>query len=159
MYLHHASNRGRTLRVTIALIRVLFICTGNAARSQMAEAMLRHLGKDRFEVFSAGTSPQSEIHPLAGRVMGELGIAMDGQAPKPLSRFAEQHFDYVISLCDRARGECGAVPVDEIAHWSFGDPVEGDPDEAAMAKRFHDVMTGLERRIRLLMIVEEGGVH
>ena len=138
-------------------IRVLFVCTGNSARSQMAEALLRHFGKDRFEVFSAGTNPRGEIHPLARHVLGELGIDMTGQAPKDLSRFADEHFDYVISLCDRARGECGGLRGDHIAHWSFSDPVEGDPEPAAMAKRFHDVMSGLERRIRLLIIVEEGG--
>ncbi len=145
--------------MSAAPIRVLFVCTGNSARSQMAEALLRHIGGDRFEVFSAGTSPRPDIHPLARKAVADLGISMSGQEPKDLSRYAGQHFDYVISLCDRATSECGAMRGDHVAHWSFGDPAEGDLDEATMAKRFHDVMIGLERRIRLLMIVEEGGDH
>lgn len=136
-------------------MRVLFVCTGNSARSQMAEALLRHLGKERFQVFSAGTSPHAEIHPLARSAAAELGIDLGDLRPKDLSLFADEAFDYVISLCDRARGECGALNGREVAHWSFADPTEGDPDPEAMARRFHELMRGLERRIRLLMIVEE----
>ncbi|MFI5298797.1 MAG: arsenate reductase ArsC [Polyangiales bacterium] len=136
-------------------IRVLFVCTGNSARSQMAEAMLRHIGKGRFEVFSGGTAPKAEIHPFAVRALRELGISMEGQHPKDVAQVAGQSFDYVITLCERSIERCPAFPGAETMQWSFADPTGGDPAELAMMKRFHETVVGLERRIRLLAIVEE----
>lgn len=101
---------------------VLFLCTGNSARSQMAEGWLRHLAGDRFEVFSAGTHPVG-LNPGAVDVMAEVGIDISGHRSKNASEFLSQPFDYVITVCDRAKESCprwsGAR---QLLHWSFKDP-------------------------------------
>ena len=103
-------------------IKVLFLCTGNSARSQMAEGLLRSLGKQHFEVYSAGTHP-TELHPLAVAVMQELRIDISDQRSKDLSEFLGQDFDYIITVCDRARDNCPTFPGDnQRIHWSFEDP-------------------------------------
>jgi protein-tyrosine-phosphatase len=105
-----------------ARVRVLFLCTGNSARSQMAEAILRRVGGSRIEAASAGSRPK-DLHPSAVRVMRERGIDMSGARPKHLSEFAEQRFDYVISLCDRVREVCPDFPgTPSVVHWSMPDP-------------------------------------
>jgi protein-tyrosine-phosphatase/DNA-binding transcriptional ArsR family regulator len=102
--------------------RVLFLCTGNSARSQMAEAILRRVGGSRIEAASAGSRPK-DVHPIAVRVMRERGIDMSGARPKHLSEFAGQRFDYVISLCDRVREVCPDFPgTPAVVHWSMPDP-------------------------------------
>ena len=114
--------------------RVLILCTGNSARSQMAEGLLRHEGGDRFEVFSAGTRP-SYVRPEAIAAMSELGIDISGHRSKSVDEFAGQEFDYVITVCDDARESCPAFPGrTRRIHWSFDDPaaVEGD-DETRLA--------------------------
>src|SRR5205809_7474054 len=85
--------------------RVLFICTGNSARSQMAEGILRHLAGDQYEVFSAGTSPKG-MHPKTVEVMKEIGIDVTQQISKDLTGFLDEHFDHVITVCGRARQQC-----------------------------------------------------
>ncbi|MFQ5808887.1 MAG: arsenate reductase ArsC [Armatimonadota bacterium] len=104
-------------------VRVLFLCTGNSARSQMAEGILRLLGGDRVEAFSAGTDPVDEVHPLAIATMAERRIDISHHRPKPLSEFEGQRFDLLISVCDGAREAC---PVYEGAerrlHWPLADP-------------------------------------
>lgn len=110
--------------------RVLFLCTGNSARSQMAEALLRSRSHGRIEVFSAGSQPKP-MHPNAMRVMNEdFGLDLSGQSPKHVSTFADQNFDWVISLCDRIREVCPPFfgPV-ETAHWSIANPATGDADD------------------------------
>jgi protein-tyrosine-phosphatase/DNA-binding transcriptional ArsR family regulator len=102
--------------------RVLFLCTGNSARSQMAEAILSRLGGPRIEAASAGSRPK-DLHPNAVRVMRERGIDISGARAKHLSEFAEQRFDYVISLCDRVREVCPDFPgTPAVVHWSIADP-------------------------------------
>ncbi len=102
--------------------RVLFVCTHNSARSQMAEAMLGAWGSDRFDAFSAGTHA-TEIRPEAIAVMAEAGIDISGQRSKGLDAFAGQSFDWLITLCDRARRECPVFPgVQHTAHWGIDDP-------------------------------------
>jgi arsenate reductase len=132
-------------------LRVLFLCTGNSARSQMAEAILRHAGKGAIEVESAGTLPQPDIHPMARRAAKTLlDLDMDGQYPKMLDRFLGQDFDYVITVCDRAAESCPVFPGDpERIHWSFEDPaaVVGTDDEKQRA--FDTTATQLLSRIRL----------
>jgi protein-tyrosine-phosphatase len=100
---------------------VLFLCTGNSARSQMGEALLRHMSRGKVEVFSAGSHPRPEIHPLARRAVRELyGLDMAGQRPKQLEEFLGDRFDYVITVCDRAAESCPALPGDpERIRWSF----------------------------------------
>jgi protein-tyrosine-phosphatase len=113
-------------------VRVLILCTGNSARSQLAEAILRHVAGGAVHVESAGTTPQPEIHPLARRAAQRvLDLDMEGQHPKSVDRFLGQPFDYVITVCDRAAESCPAFPgAAERIHWSVDDPaaVEGDDE-------------------------------
>ena len=107
--------------------RVLFLCTGNSCRSQMAEAWLRQLAGDRFESLSAGTAPVT-INPGAVAAMAELGISLDGQRSKHIDEFAGEPPDVVITVCDRARDNCPILPGARILAWSFDDPA-GQPME------------------------------
>ena len=129
--------------------RVLFLCTHNSARSQMAEGLLRKIGKDHFEVFSAGTE-KTRVHPLAIRAMNDVGVDISGQRSKTLQEFAGQHFDYVITVCDRANESCPVFPNDtERIHWSFEDPtaVEGTEDQRLRA--FRTVRDAIQSRLRI----------
>ena len=102
--------------------RVLFLCTGNSARSQMAEGLLRHLAGDRFDVCSAGTHPVG-LNPGAVIAMQELGIDISAQRSKSMEEFVDQTFDYVITVCDRAKESCPRWPhMGRLLHWSFEDP-------------------------------------
>src|SRR5262245_28211762 len=102
--------------------RVLFLCTGNSARSQMAEGFLRAAAGDRFDVASAGTHPAG-LNPLAVGAMLELGIDISGHAAKSLDAFLERRFDFVITVCDRAKKTCPVFPgATTMLHWSFDDP-------------------------------------
>ncbi len=103
--------------------RILFVCTANSARSLMAEALLKHMAGDRFEVSSAGTEP-TRPHPMALQVLQESGIAVEGLHSKQLAELQDERWDYVITLCEKAANECGAVcqPAQQIA-WDFPDPV------------------------------------
>jgi len=107
--------------------RVLFVCTGNSARSQMAEALLRHRTGGAVDCRSAGSHPKA-VHPLAVAVMAERGIDLSGHEAKPLSRFRRVRFDHVITLCDKVREICPEFPGQPaMAHWSVADPaLEGD---------------------------------
>ncbi|MEZ5333574.1 MAG: arsenate reductase ArsC [Thermoanaerobaculia bacterium] len=129
--------------------RVLVLCTGNAARSQMAEGLLRHLAGGRVEVASAGTRP-STVHPLAVRAMAERGIDISGQRSKPVAEMAGREFDWVITVCDHAAESCPVFPgASRRLHWSLPDPaaVEGDEDERFDA--FREVRGALEERFRI----------
>lgn len=118
-------------------LRVLFLCTGNSSRSQIGEALLRYLSRGRIEVFSAGSQPRPEIHPLARQAVKDLfGLDMAGQYPKTLDRFLSQPLDYLISVCDRADASCPVFPGDtERIRWSFEDPaaVEGEEEKKRRA--------------------------
>lgn len=106
--------------------RVLFLCTGNSCRSQMAEGVLRNLAGDRFEAASAGTTPTG-INPMAVRVMAEIGIDISEQRSKSVVEMMGERFDYVITVCDRARGACPVFPGKATKlHWSFDDPASTD---------------------------------
>jgi ArsR family transcriptional regulator, arsenate/arsenite/antimonite-responsive transcriptional repressor / arsenate reductase (thioredoxin) len=134
--------------------RVLFLCTQNSARSQLAEGILRHLGGDRVEVFSAGSEPSS-IHPEAVRVLSSLGIVASPQQAKHLDLYRGQHFDYLITVCDRVRETCPAFPGDpERIHWSFPDPVLVE-DEEARRRAFDQTTQQLITRIRYLLTLVE----
>jgi protein-tyrosine-phosphatase/DNA-binding transcriptional ArsR family regulator len=114
----------------IAPVRVLFLCTGNSARSQMAEALARARSGGAVEAVSAGSHPKP-LHPNAVRAMHEAhGLDLAGQASKSLDVFAGQHFDWVISLCDRVREVCPEFPGHpEVIHWSLPNPATGEADE------------------------------
>ena len=134
-------------------LRVLFLCTGNSARSQMAEAVLRQLSRDRAEVFSAGTEPRSEIHPLAREAVRRvLHVEMREQYPKPLEPFVGSHFDYIITVCDRAAESCPVFPGDpERIHWSFEDPAAVRGTDQEQLRAFETVARQLVGRIRIWM--------
>ena len=125
--------------------RVLILCTGNSARSQMAEGLLRSSGGNRFEVFSAGTKPGS-VRPEAIAVMAELGIDISTHRSKHVREFEGQHFDYVITVCDNANESCPVFSGEtERIHWSFPDPaaVEGSEVERLAAfRRVRDALAG-----------------
>ena len=129
-------------------IRVLFVCTGNSARSQMAEAMLGAFGGPDFEVFSAGTEPRG-VHPLAVRVLAAVGIDWSAARSKSVSEFLDQPFDYVITVCDRARQACPVFPGEHNSlHWGLDDPaeVQGSDDERLAA--FQRTQVELSNRLR-----------
>jgi arsenate reductase (thioredoxin) len=117
--------------------KVLILCTGNSARSQMAEGLLRHDGGDRFDVFSAGTRPTT-VRPEAIAALAELGIDISGQRSKSVDEFAGREFDFVITVCDHAAEACPTFPgKTQRIHWSFEDPaaVEGSAEERLAAFR------------------------
>jgi protein-tyrosine-phosphatase len=131
-------------------LRVLFICTGNSARSQMAEAMLRDLTKGNIDVFSAGSEPRTEIHPLARRVMAErFYLDMAGQYPKPISQYLGQHFDYIIAVCNKAAEACPVFPGDpERINWFYDDPAKAEGSEEQRYRAFETVARQMMLRMR-----------
>jgi arsenate reductase (thioredoxin) len=119
---------------------VLILCTGNSARSQMAEGLLRHDAANRFEVVSAGVEP-TRVRPEAVEVMSEIGIDISDHRSKSVDEFAGEEFDYVITVCDNANEHCPIFPGNtKRIHWSFDDPaVEGDSDKKlAVFRRVRD---------------------
>ena len=135
--------------------RVLFLCTHNSARSQIAEALMRHLGKERVEVFSAGTEV-SRVHPKALEVLQRGHIDTSGLYSKNLDIFLGQEFDYVITVCDNARESCPVFPGHpQRIHWSFADPsAVNDPE--AQSRAFYETYAGLWNRIQLVLALIEG---
>ena len=130
--------------------RVLILCTGNSARSQMAEGLLRHEAGDRFEVFSAGTKP-STVRPEAIAVMHELGIDISGHRSKSVDEFAGQDFDYVLTVCDNAKASCPIFPGNtKRIHWSVDDPAAVEGSEEHRLAAFRRVRDELRGRLRQL---------
>jgi arsenate reductase (thioredoxin) len=128
-------------------IRVLFVCTGNSARSIMAEALLRRNGGDRFEVSSAGTEPRS-VNPLTLRVLADAGIDASWARSKSVDEFLGQRFDYVVTVCDQARQVCPVFPgVHESLHWGYEDPAEATGTEEERLIVFRRVLVALSERI------------
>lgn len=132
--------------------KVLFLCTGNSARSQMAEGLLRHMAGDRFEVFSAGTRPVG-LNPLAVEAMKEVGIDISQHRSKGVEEFSGRPFDYVITVCDRARESC---PIwtggSEMQHWGFEDPATAaglEEDRRRLFRRVRDDMVSAIARFIL----------
>jgi len=120
--------------------KVLFLCTGNSARSQMAEGYLRHVASDAFEPLSAGTEPKG-LNPLAVEAMREIGIDISQQASKDVRSFLEQAIPYVITVCDNAKQRCPTFPrAYKFLHWSLDDPAE--------AVGSHDEKMAVFRRVR-----------
>ena len=126
---------------------VLFLCTGNSCRSQMAEGMLRHFHGDRFNVQSAGTNP-SEINPYAIRAMQELGIDISRQHSKSVTDFKDQSYDFVVTVCDNAKETCPLFLGDvKRIHWSFVDPADADGDNEAVMGIFRKVRDQIRAKI------------
>jgi arsenate reductase len=135
-------------------IRVLFLCTGNSARSQMAEGLLRSLGGADFEVYSAGTEPHG-LNPLAVEAMRESGIDISRHESKSLDRFLDRSFDYVITVCDRARDRCPTFPGDnERIHWGFDDPAAATGTREEKLAQFRRVRNEISERLRLWVAVQ-----
>lgn len=133
------------------MIRVLFVCTGNSARSQMAEALLGHLGAGRFEAASGGSHPADGVSRLAVETLREHGIAWENRMPKPVEDFEDEHWDVVITVCDHAREHCPVfygAPV--LAHWGMPDPT-AVPDEAGRRAAFGDAFAVIRRRLERLV--------
>lgn len=131
-------------------LRVLFICTHNSARSQLAEGIMRHLGGDRVEVFSAGSDP-AEVHPMALALLEEWDIDTSRHTAKSLDQFLDQQFDYVITVCDRVRDTCPTFPGDpQENHWSIADPAAVEDDDERW-RAFQEVRRELCTRIRYLL--------
>ena len=129
--------------------RVLFLCTGNSCRSQMAEALLRKYAGDRFDVYSAGLEPKP-IHPMTVQVMDEIGLDISGQASKTLSQYAGKvHFGYLITVCSNAEEKCPIFPGMGIRlHWPFEDPAsfEGSQDEKLV--KFREVRELIDQQVQ-----------
>ncbi|MBN1313874.1 MAG: arsenate reductase ArsC [Anaerolineales bacterium] len=131
-------------------IRVLFLCTGNSARSQMAEAFLRHYDNDRFEAHSAGLEPQI-INPFTIQVMQEAGISMEGQFAKPLSDYlGKVHFGYLITVCSDADEKCPSVfpGLGQRLHWSYEDPAAFNGTDDEKMEKFRQVRDQIDRQIK-----------
>ncbi len=127
--------------------KVLFLCTGNSCRSQIAEGLLRNRAGDRFEVASAGTSPAG-LSPLAGRAMEEIGIDISTQASKHVDSLAGQQFTHVITVCDNAREICPAFPATtQSLHWSFEDPAGAQGSEHERMKVFTRVRDEIDQKV------------
>jgi len=135
--------------------RVLFLCTHNSARSQMAEGLLRHLGGgDRFEVFSAGTEA-THVRALAVQVMEEIGVDISGQDSKTLDRYLDQPFDAVITVCDQANEACPVFfGARERLHWSFPDPSQAQGTEDERRDVYRQVRDAIRQRIARELLAE-----
>jgi arsenate reductase len=128
--------------------RILFLCTGNAARSQMAEALANAFHEDVVEAVSAGSRPAGWVHPLAIRAMAEIGVDISDAHSKGAGEFLEQSFDVVVTVCDSAAQDCPMWPnATRIEHWPIVDPSFGAFDDASSLGRFSATRDDLGRRI------------
>jgi protein-tyrosine-phosphatase len=136
-------------------VRVLFLCTGNSARSQIAEGLIRHIAGGVVQAFSAGSHPKP-LHPNTMRVMRARRIDLSGRRSKPVSKFADRPFDYVVSLCDRVREVCPEFPEHpRMIHWSIPDPAhEGDNDDETLPAFEHTADELAQRIPFLLQLIE-----
>jgi arsenate reductase (thioredoxin) len=133
--------------------KVLFLCTHNSARSQMAEGLLRHLAGDRFEVHSAGTEA-TRVEPEAIAAMTGLGVDISGQESKGLERYLGEPFDYVVTVCDDANEACPVFPgAKNRLHWSFGDPSRATGSDEERLEVFRAVRDEIQRRIERELVV------
>ncbi len=132
-------------------IRVIFVCTGNSARSQMAEALLRRDGGAAFEVVSAGVTPRP-VNPLTFRALEKVGIDISGAQSKPVGMFLGRRFDYVITVCDRARTTCPVFPGGAVTlHWGVDDPAEARGSDEEREVAFDRALKELAIRIHTFL--------
>lgn len=128
--------------------RILVLCTGNSARSQMGEGLFRHEGGAGYDVFSAGTKPAS-VRPEAIAVMREAGIDISGHRSKSVDEFAGQSFDYVVTVCDNARDNCPAFPGGtQRVHWSLEDPAAVAGSETERLSAFRRIRDQIHERVK-----------
>jgi len=128
------------------LLKILIICTGNSARSQMAEGLFKHYKKD-WEIYSAGTKPQ-DLNPLAVKVMAEIGIDISGYKSKHLNLFLNKNFDYIITVCDNAKESCPVFPGNaKYIHWSLKDPATAESMKEEKLMVFRKTRDDINNRI------------
>lgn len=140
--------------------RLLFVCTGNSARSQIAEALLNWKSGGRFHAESAGSRPQAHVNPSALWVLREFGVPWGGREPRGLDGVGREAWDFVITVCDRAKESCPVFPGQPVvAHWGMPDPAEVEGDEVAKRSAFRDTFLVLSRRIDLLLALPTEGLE
>jgi len=133
-------------------LRILILCTGNSARSQIAEALFTAKSRGRFEAASAGSRPAARVNPFAVEVLAEAGIDWRGRTPRGIDGLEREHWDFVITVCDRARESCPYFPGQPVlAHWGMPDPAEVEGSDDAKRAAFRDAFVTLGRRIDLLL--------
>jgi arsenate reductase len=138
-------------------LRVLFVCTGNSARSQMAEALLRSMGDGGFEAFSAGTHPRG-VHLLTIRALAEDGLDIGGATSKSVEGFLGQEFDYVVTVCDRAKEACPVFPgAARSLHWDLDDPAEATGTEEERLQAFRQTRDLIAAELRAFIPVARAG--
>ena len=132
--------------------RLLFLCTGNSARSQMAEALRNWKGKGQFQAASAGSTPAARVNPYALETLREYGIPWAGHPPHSVDGLEREPWDFVITVCDRAKESCPIFPGQPVlAHWGMPDPAEVEGDASTERAAFRDAFLLLSRRIDLLL--------
>ena len=135
-----------------APLRLLILCTGNSARSQIAEALFSTKGRGRFEAASAGTRPAARVNPFAVEALAEAGIDWTGRTPRGMDGLDQERWDFVITVCDRARESCPYFPGQPVlAHWGMPDPAEVEGGDDVKRAAFRDTLVTLSRRIDLLL--------
>jgi len=133
-------------------LRVLFLCTGNSARSQIAEKILNRKGRGRFVAESAGSEPAAHVNPLAVEALERHGYFWTGGRPRGLDGLPEQHWDFVITVCDRAKEACPLFPGQPvIAHWGMPDPAAVTGTEEEKRRAFDDTVLTIGRRLDLFL--------
>ena len=135
-------------------VQVLFVCTGNSARSQISEGLLRNTAGDMVDVYSAGTKPADQVNPLAKKVMAENGIDISDQYPKMLDQYIKKEFDVVVTTCDSARQSCPVFPGNaEVFHWNLEDPAAATGGESERLAAFRKAYAEISERMSQLMPV------
>ena len=133
-------------------LRVLVLCTGNSARSQMAEVLFNDLGRGRIRAESAGSQPALRVNPLAVATLRDNGLAWHGHQPRGLDGLEREPWDFVITVCDKARESCPIFPGQPmLAHWGMPDPADVVGDEAERRAAFRDAFVLLRRRVELML--------
>jgi arsenate reductase (thioredoxin) len=135
-----------------SIYRVLFLCTGNSARSQMAEAVLNRKGRGQFEASSAGSHPAPQVNPFALEALTAAGYDWKGHQPRGVEGLEKEHWDFVITVCDKAREVCPVFPGQPVlAHWGQPDPASVEGNDQAKRLAFHEALLLISRRIDLLL--------
>lgn len=133
-------------------LRVLILCTGNSARSQIAEALINHKGAGRVVAASAGSRPAPRVNPLAPRVLADAGIEFRGHPPQGIDAVFGQPWDVIITVCDNAKEACPVFPGQPVtAHWSMPDPTEAGSSEAEQLAAFRETLNLLRRRVEAML--------
>jgi arsenate reductase len=133
-------------------IRVLILCTGNSARSQMAEAILNQKGRGRFAAESAGSQPAARVNPFAVEALREAGIDWKGRRPRGIDELGSSSWDVVITVCDRAKEACPIFPGQPaLAHWGMEDPAAVEGDDESKRRAFREALQLISRRIDLML--------